>query len=239
MIWYAWVCADKCTRQPGWCRYARLYGDVEKDQSRQLASLGEVEDSQPKAKAKDPGAILQAKLTSKVAVNLDAYAKHPATLRRLVAYLKSRRTSFWIARAAEQVRLAQFRMAFRPLFTPDRFQLPLPQPEQWKIVIHGNATRDRSMNGHDCIYVTYTWSSYILTDYDSPGISEPRLNRIGGKWAEPFILPVDPFYILQRTGYACMDEDNQRMRRTRCNSAAFRRISDSQCSSRASEMVLR
>ena len=33
------------------------------------------------------------------------------------------------------------------------------------------------------------------------------LRNVGGTWAEPFILPVDPELVMQRTGYACMDED--------------------------------
>ena len=47
----------------------------------------------------------------------------------------------------------------------------------------------------------------LLSDEASPGVSERRLRRVGGKWSEPFVLPVDPELVMQRTGYACMDED--------------------------------
>ena len=37
-------------------------------------------------------------------------------------------------------------------------------------------------------------------------VMEPELAKVGGVWDEPFILPVDPELLFQRTGYACMDE---------------------------------
>ena len=47
----------------------------------------------------------------------------------------------------------------------------------------------------------------LVSDGASPGESERKLANVGGTWREPFILPVDPELLLQRTGYACMDED--------------------------------
>jgi hypothetical protein len=32
------------------------------------------------------------------------------------------------------------------------------------------------------------------------------LSTIGGTWDEPFDLPADPELVMQRTGYACLDE---------------------------------
>jgi hypothetical protein len=37
---------------------------------------------------------------------------------------------------------------------------------------------------------------------------EPKLARVGGFWDEPLLLPADPELVLQRTGYACMDENS-------------------------------
>jgi hypothetical protein len=31
---------------------------------------------------------------------------------------------------------------------------------------------------------------------------------VGGTWNEPYVLPIDPELLFQRTGYACMDEDS-------------------------------
>ena len=33
---------------------------------------------------------------------------------------------------------------------------------------------------------------------------------MGSTWDEPFILPIDPELLFQRTGFACMDEDSFR-----------------------------
>jgi hypothetical protein len=52
----------------------------------------------------------------------------------------------------------------------------------------------------------YTFHSHILSDAASPAVVEPQLAAIGGTWSEPFLLPVDPDLLLERTGYACMDE---------------------------------
>jgi hypothetical protein len=46
----------------------------------------------------------------------------------------------------------------------------------------------------------------LLTNVESVAESEPALGTTGGTWAEPFALPVDPELVLERTGYACMDE---------------------------------
>ena len=197
---------DDCARHPGWCRFARLHGDVTGDQSQNSPELDGIEASSKQSQKTDPGSLVYVTANSKVSVNLDEFATDPAMLARIVAALKAKDSQFWIDRATEQIWLTQFRFVFRPLFIADRYQLPLTQPNHWNFVIHGNATRDRSIDGHDSVYVDYTWSTYILSDYNSPGISEPKLGKIGGKWIEPFILPSDPYNIIQRTGYACMDE---------------------------------
>ena len=62
------------------------------------------------------------------------------------------------------------------------------------------------IDGHDVVAITYDFDSVLLTDPASPATSEPKLAKIGGIWSEPFNLPVDPELVMQRTGYACMDE---------------------------------
>ena len=48
----------------------------------------------------------------------------------------------------------------------------------------------------------------LLSDFESPAVSEPQLRQVGGAWNEPYVLPIDPELLFQRTGYACMDEDS-------------------------------
>ncbi|CAF2941675.1 unnamed protein product [Rotaria sp. Silwood2] len=145
-------------------------------------------------------------MSSKVSVNLDEFATDEATLNSIIAELLKPNPQFWIDRIKKQVNLATFRFAFRPLFVDNKYQLPLTQPSHWHIVLHENPKHHHSIGGHDLVYVSYTWSTHILSDYESPGISEPQLGNIGGQWVEPFILPADPYNLIQRTGYACMDE---------------------------------
>ncbi|CAF3644282.1 unnamed protein product [Rotaria sp. Silwood1] len=103
--------------------------------------------------------------------------------------------------------MSTYRFVYRSAYFEGKFQLPLTQPEHWDFELHGNPKRDHSIDGQDSVYMSYSWSTHILTDYESPGISEPQLETIGGQWVEPFILPADPYNLIQRTGYACIDED--------------------------------
>ena len=73
------------------------------------------------------------------------------------------------------------------------------------MTLNGAPSR-RTVDGHDVVAVNYTFSSVLLSDEASPGVSEQRLRSVGGTWREPFTLPIDPELIMQRTGYACMDE---------------------------------
>ena len=197
---------DDCARHPGWCRFARLHGNVNGAQSEYLAQLNEAEPSSERSQKTDPGSLVYVTAISKVSVNLDEFSTDPAMLARIVASLTAKDSQFWIDRATQQIWLTQYRFFFRPAFIADKYQLPLTQPNHWNFVIQGNATRDQSIDGHDSVYVNYTWSTFVLSDYNSPSISEPNLGKIGGKWVESFILPSDPYNIIQRTGYACMDE---------------------------------
>jgi Lysyl oxidase len=107
---------------------------------------------------------------------------------------------------------------------PKRGQIPLPSP----VDMAGNDRRaDKitlgdakiaTIDGHKLVVREYSYEDFILTDEKSPSLAEPALNRVGGVWVEPtvvdgmdtpvdaYALPVDPDFLLQRTGYACMTE---------------------------------
>jgi hypothetical protein len=95
-----------------------------------------------------------------------------------------------------------FRVSF---YDTKKGALPLPPEARWHVSLVGKPRRYR-VDGHDLVGVHYSFDSVILTDAASPGQSEPKLARVGGVWNEPFVLPVDPELLFQRTGYACMDE---------------------------------
>jgi oligopeptide/dipeptide ABC transporter ATP-binding protein len=154
-----------------------------------------------------PGAIIEVELKTKVGVLLDEV---PAGRLRdgAAADALGQDNAFWKARARNHVKLNYYRLVYRGLIYGDATKGPLPlTPEStWDIRPIGRARREL-INGHDLVTQDYQFSSYIVTDVDSPGRVEPNLARVGGFWDESLLLPADPELVLQRTGYACMDED--------------------------------
>jgi hypothetical protein len=149
-------------------------------------------------------ALVGVSAESRVGVLLDEV---PASLRgRLEADLLARPPAFWIERAKKQLKLTTFRLVFRKFNYPNtgRQSLPLPPEEIWKIT--PGAPRKVVVDGHQLVVVDYRFASTLLTSSASPAASEPQLGTIGGQWNEPFVLPIDPELVFQRTGFACMNE---------------------------------
>jgi hypothetical protein len=131
----------------------------------------------------------------------------PAGTRDQVAEaLLARPESFWRELAQRQVRLTGRRLNFRNFVYENKGQLPLPPEELWSIQLDQSGPARQSIQGHDLVAIDYVFNSTLLTDDESPAASEPALTQIGGTWEEPFILPVDPDLLLQRTGNACLNE---------------------------------
>jgi hypothetical protein len=153
-----------------------------------------------------PGALIHMEMNGTVGVLLDEI---PRALRDAAAdHVLLQDDAFWERRAASQVELTSYRLVFRGFYytaPPNRGPLPLPGDTARKIEITGQPHRAR-IGTHDYVVANYRFSSYIVTDAASPGVSEPALETIGGTWDEPFQLPADPELVLQRSGYACMDE---------------------------------
>lgn len=153
----------------------------------------------------DPGALVDVKMDSTVGVLLDEI---PAAMRdRVAAAIMAKPASYWQSRAKMQVRLTTYRLVFREFYYGGKKQLPLPPENIWDITLTGPAQRT-TVNGHDLVTVPYRFQSTLLTDFESPKVSENQLARVGGTWNEPFIFPLDPELVFQRTGYACMDEED-------------------------------
>jgi hypothetical protein len=143
-------------------------------------------------------------MESEVGVVLDEI---PASMRaRVAAALVQRPADFWTARAHAQLKLTIYRLVFREAFYNGKKSLPLPPEPLWEIGLLGSPRR-HVVDGHDMVSVGYAFSSVLVSDEASPGESERKLRNVGGTWEEPFVLPIDPELLLQRTGYACMDED--------------------------------
>ncbi len=159
------------------------------------------------------GGLVRMDMASTVGVLLDEIPAGPLR-EQAAAEALAQPAGFWIDRAARQVRLTNYRLVFRQFFYSGSWSanpygkgpLPLPPQDVWKISLAGPVTR-QTIAGHDLVAVDYAFRSHLLTDAASPGVVESRLGTVGGTWDEPFMLPVDPELLLERTGYACMDED--------------------------------
>jgi hypothetical protein len=158
----------------------------------------------------DPGALIKTSMNSKVGVLLDEI---PASIRdRVAQQLIAEPSSFWITRARNQIALTTYRLVFRQYFysasgTGAKQQLPLPPPEVQKVTIAG-APRREMVDGHDYVLVDYAMNSVLITSVTSPKDAETKLSATGGIWNEPFILPIDPELLFQRTRFACVDEED-------------------------------
>jgi hypothetical protein len=160
------------------------------------------------ARTNDPGALIRVTMHSQVGVLLDEI---PASMRdRAAQTIMGKPGAFWQARARMQVEYTQYRLSSRHYFYEGqhKFQLPLPPPERWTITLLMDRPLRVLVDGHDLVVVDYLFSSTLLSDLQSPALAEPALAPVGGTWDEPFILPVDPDLLFERTGYACVDESN-------------------------------
>ncbi len=152
----------------------------------------------------DPGALVDLRMESTVGVLLDELPE--AERDRVAAALIAEPADAWVARAALQVETTYYRLTFRNLFFEGLGILPLPPRPQWEIEV-GDPER-RTIDGHDLVVADYTFTGTLLSAVTEPAISDPLLAEIGGVVEEVFMLPVDPELLLERTGYACMDEED-------------------------------
>jgi hypothetical protein len=150
--------------------------------------------------------LIRTSLEGTVGVLLDEL---PEGLRERAAdELSAESEAFWQARARAQVSLGLYRLVFRNFFYDEeenKGQLPLPPGELWNFEILSEPKRVEQ-DGHDLVVVDFEMTSTLFTNAESVGEAEQALVPIGGTWDEPFVFPLDPELLLQRTGYACMDE---------------------------------
>jgi hypothetical protein len=152
-----------------------------------------------------PGALIQVTMRSTVGVVLDEI---PTGMRDTVAesYLQMPDT-FWQDRAIMQLEHTFYRLIYRNFYYGQtKGTLPLPPVRLWSIRLAAAGAQSQAFQGHDAVLLPYEFSTTILTDAASAAQAEPMLSTVGGVWHEPFALPLDPEFLLQRTGLACIDE---------------------------------
>lgn len=150
----------------------------------------------------DPGALIDLTMDSSVGVLLEEIPD--ADRDRVAEALLAESDEFWRQRAIMQIEATTYRLIYRNFFV-DAGQLPLPPREQWRIEL--GVPERRTIDGHDLVVTDYIFTSTLLTALNQPALAEPRLAEVGGVHDEEFVLPVDPQLLLERTGYACMDEE--------------------------------
>ena len=150
------------------------------------------------------GALIQVTLSSQVGVLLDEV---PDAMRdRVAGDLTDQSDAFWIELAQRQLRLTHYRLILRTFKYTGKGPLPLPPQELWSVQLDEAGPERQTLQNHDLVLVSYTFTSTLLTAADSPAQVEPALAEAGGIWEEPFVLPFDPDLLLQRTGNACINE---------------------------------
>jgi hypothetical protein len=158
----------------------------------------------PGTPAPATGALIRISMSSRVGFLLDELP--PEMRERAAESLAAEPDEFWQEMARRQVQLTRRRLDFRNFAYPGKGQLPLPPESVWHIEIDPATAVRESVNGHDLVLRHYTLTAILLSDESSPGQAEPALGQIGGVWQEPFVLPLDPTQLLQRTGNACLNE---------------------------------
>lgn len=125
--------------------------------------------------------------------------------------MNQKRDDFWLRLARQQILYTQVRLIFRPLTYTDTVEpsrrgplsLTLPKFFKFEFTTKPYFT---TIDGHFLYVRNYTFHNVLVTDVESVEKCDDRLVDIGGIMIENYTLPVDPFLILQRTGYACIGE---------------------------------
>lgn len=161
------------------------------------------------ARCDEPGDLLRVDWGRVVVgVRVEAGA---AVADRLRAHVLAQGDEFWLARARKQMSLTKVRMTFRTAYYPTdsngkftRYQL-YPPYSDFDITFSG-AARKAVIDGHELVVREYSARAFMVGQAGNARVSDPALERVGGRVVERFVLPVDPQLLVQRTGLACMDE---------------------------------
>ncbi|KAL0491060.1 protein-lysine 6-oxidase [Acrasis kona] len=177
-------------------------------------------------KAVGAPALVQVVVESETAILLDNVPSD------LYDYVVNRYTTiksdYWVEKAKRHYKFSwyyeQWRMYFDPTFVSGaqskvgvRTQIPHTPEDTWRITLLSDTPTIKTVqynvaNGdgadvtHKYLVMPYRFTTYIITDHNSLVISEPDLNAVNTTHTDVIIVPRDPEDVLQRTGYACMDE---------------------------------
>ncbi|KAF0406841.1 hypothetical protein F8M41_008822 [Gigaspora margarita] len=152
------------------------------------------------------GALIETNFKSIIGVLLDDFSENFGMREKVANYYLGKNADFWTKKAQMQTIFTEYRQAYRTFYYSDKKQLTIPPDEVWNFNL--SKARRTKIGDHDYIAVDVDFYSVLVTDAKTINRSEPALNVIGGKWSDNWVLPVDPEFLLQRTGYACLDENS-------------------------------
>jgi len=152
----------------------------------------------------DPGDIVQVDTSGTIGVLLEDFPV--STQSSIISSLTTMNDTFWENRVKKQILLVQYRLTFRSTFYPGKKQLMLPLSNAWTIEFTSSPTV-QTIEGHQHVARDFTLRTYIIGSTGTAAIADDALSTVGGIVFENYTLPVDPQLLMQRTGYACMDEN--------------------------------
>ncbi|CAG8611162.1 15046_t:CDS:10, partial [Gigaspora margarita] len=165
------------------------------------AKLFALDNQNPNRKVE--GALIETSFKSTIGVLLDDFSESFGIREKVANYYLEQNNDFWFKKAQMQTIFTENRQVFRSFYYFNKKQLTLPPEQVWEFNL-SKAYRTK-IDGHDYIALDVDFYSVLVTDANTIDRSEPALNRMGGKWSDHWILPVDPEFLLQRTGYECVD----------------------------------
>ncbi|RIB05223.1 hypothetical protein C2G38_2281493 [Gigaspora rosea] len=150
------------------------------------------------------GALVETFFKSTIGVLLDEFSESFGIREKVANYYLGQSDDFWFKKAQMQTKFTEHRQAHRVYYYFNKKQLTLPPEQVWEFNL-GKAYRTK-IGVHDYIAVDVDFYSVLVTNAKTINTSEPALNIIDGKWSDHWILPVDPEFLLQKTGFACIDK---------------------------------
>jgi hypothetical protein len=158
--------------------------------------------------ANEEKALVKVSLQTKVGLLLDNVPSD--LLDSVVQKYKTIGSKYWEDRAKRHYKFTWYYMEWRMYMDDTRHQIAFTPEDTWIFqLLDDEPTKETIVSdGHTHTYLTmnYKFLTYILTNNESITISEPDLATIPSSHVDQITIPLDPDFILQRTGYSCMDE---------------------------------
>ena len=145
---------------------------------------------------KPKGALLEVEFSGKVGYLLDEIPFY--SLEDAKNYINEEVTDEqWRTRIEMQISATLYRQIFRVYYFSPLLQLTLPPKQVWDIKLDSKPFEE-IVQGHIYISRSYSFYSVLVGRADTLNNTYPGFDKIGGKFQDHFVLPVDPEHLFQR-----------------------------------------